>query len=74
MNKYLFVGSERQREIALILQKEHFAKCQELAERFGVSEKTIRTDIKALKKILPINVMRGRYQGGIYMDHGDFVE
>lgn len=74
MNKYLFVGNERQRKIALILQKEHYAKAKELAERLGVTEKTIRTDIKALSKILPIHTIQGRYQGGIYMDHGEFVE
>ena len=73
MNKYLFVGSKRQQQIVEYLQKEHYAKCKELAEHFGVSERSIRADINKLKKTFPIEVVQGRYNGGIYMNHGDYL-
>ena len=73
MNKYIFVGNERQKKIIEYLQKEHYAKVQELVEQFGVTDRTIREDIKYLKKTFPIEVRQGKYGGGIYMDHGDFL-
>lgn len=38
-----------------------------LAEEFGVSEKTIRTDIEVLACSYPIETVRGRHGGGIYV-------
>lgn len=73
MNKYIFVGNERQKKIIEYLQKEHYAKVQELVEQFGVTDRTIREDIKHLKKTFPIEVRQGKYDGGIYMGHGDFL-
>lgn len=73
MDKYIFVGNKRQREIIEYMQKEHFAKIKELEEQFGVSDKTIRTDLAYLKKTFPIEVVRGRYGGGVYMNHGDYL-
>ena len=38
-----------------------------LAEQFGVSERTIRADLVALSCYYPIQLVRGRYAGGIYL-------
>ena len=41
-----------------------------LAEEFGVSEKTIRTDIEVLACSYQIETVRGRHGGGIYVADG----
>lgn len=40
---------------------------QNLAEEFGVSYNTIRTDIEVLACSYPIETVRGRHGGGIYV-------
>ena len=37
------------------------------AKRGGVSERTIRADLVALSCYYPIQLVRGRYAGGIYL-------
>lgn len=62
----MFIGNARQRELAVYIQKQKATTAQALADRFNVSERTIRSDVKRLCKILPIEVRPGRYDGGIF--------
>lgn len=64
--KIYFIGSERQREIAKYLQERKATNVTELMVKFDVTERTIRSDLKALHRILPVDVRRGRYGGGVY--------
>lgn len=57
--------NKRQCEIVQMLKRDKFVKSCELAECFGVSIRTIRTDLQYLKKVYPIVTVRGRYAGGI---------
>ena len=58
---------ERQRAILEILCSERYTTSENLAERFGVTERTIRNDIVELSRHYPIQTVRGRYGGGIVM-------
>ena len=62
----MFIGNARQRELAEYLQSQKASTAQALAERFNVTERTIRSDVKKLCRILPIDVRPGRYDGGIF--------
>ena len=64
--KIYFIGSERQREIAAYIQERKATSITELVTKFDVTDRTIRTDLRALRRILPIDVRRGRYGGGVY--------
>ena len=56
---------ERRDEIKRILETQRFEKISNLAERFGVSARTIKYDIEALTCSYPIETVRGRYGGGV---------
>ena len=59
---------ERQNAILNFIYRERYTTKTTLAERFGVSERTIRKDIAALSCVLPIKTTRGRYGGGISLE------
>ena len=70
----VFIGNERQRNLAEYLQKQKASTAQALADEFGVSERTIRSDIKKLEKKFPILVKSGRFGGGIYWESKELYE
>ena len=56
--------SERRSAILRLLCKRRHETAVNLAEEFGVSERTIRADLMILSCYYPIQVLRGRYGGG----------
>ena len=63
--------SERRIEIMKKLSNRRHDTIYNLAQEFGVSERTIRRDICVLSLTEPIYTQSGRYSGGVYMmdDH-----
>ena len=59
--------SERRSEILHLLCRQRHETAIHLAAEFGVSERTIRTDLVILSCYYPIQVVRGRFGGGIYL-------
>lgn len=59
--------AERRREIMRILCHRRRETISNLAEEFGVSERTILRDIEVLSITEPIYTQCGRYIGGIYV-------
>ncbi len=61
--------AERRLEIMKYLCRYRYATMPKLAEMFSVSIKTVQRDIFELESTmrLPIQVKRGRYDGGIYI-------
>lgn len=57
--------TERRNAILNYLNHKRFETAPNLAMLFGVSERTIRSDIVALSCSYPIQMIRGRYRGGI---------
>lgn len=57
---------ERRNEIKKILFLRKYIKTAELANEFGVSDRTIRRDIELLSRSEGIYTEQGRYSGGIY--------
>ena len=70
----IFIGNERQKKLAEYLQKQKASTAHALADQFGVTERTIRSDVKALKKIFPILVKQGKANGGIYWESEELYE
>lgn len=62
--------AERRLEILKYLCKYKYAKMSELAEKFGVSRRTIQRDIYEIECIfyLPIKMKHGKYEGGVYVE------
>lgn len=60
-------ATERRAEIlnALVMRRESTA--ENLAAEFGVTERTIRSDIQELSLTYPIETVQGRHGGGIKM-------
>lgn len=46
------------------------ATMSELANKFGVSVRTIKRDIDELGYLIPLQTRTGRYEGGIYVMEG----
>ena len=57
--------AQRRDAIKELLFKDRKAQIKDLADRFGVSVRTIKYDIEALTCSYPIETVRGRYSGGI---------
>ena len=70
----VFIGNERQRKLAEYLQRQKASTAQTLADVFGVSERTIRSDVKKLAKKFPILVKQGKVNGGIYWESKELYE
>ena len=65
--------AERRFEMFKYLCRVRYAKISELAERFGVSEKTVSRDVFEIEMTyhITLEVKRGRHGGGVYVsdDH-----
>ena len=59
--------SKRRSEILHLLCEQRHETTINLAAEFGVSERTIRTDLVILSCCYPIETVRGRFGGGIYL-------
>lgn len=59
--------AERRNAMIKALYKREYDTVHNLAEEFGVSERTIRRDVEELSLYEPIYTMQGRYGGGVYM-------
>lgn len=61
--------AERRFEMFKYLCRVRYAKISELAERFGVSEKTVSRDVFEIEMTyhVTLEVKRGRYGGGVYV-------
>lgn len=66
--------AERRKEIMRILCRRRFETISNLAEEFGVSRRTIRRDIDILSMAEPIYTQSGRYQGGVYVMDGYYID
>lgn len=58
---------ERRTEIKRILCCRKYETISNLAEEFGVSERTIQRDVEALSITEPIYTQCGRFGGGVYV-------
>lgn len=59
--------AERRAEIMRILCRRRHETVSNLAEKFGVSTRTIQRDVEVLSITEPIYTQCGRYDGGIYI-------
>lgn len=59
--------AERRAEIMRILCRRRHETISNLAEEFGVSNRTIQRDVEALSVSEPIYTQCGRYDGGVYV-------
>ena len=66
--------SERRSAILRILCKRRHETTANLAKEFCVSEGTIRADLVILSCYYPIQVIRGRYGGGIQLADWFYLE
>ena len=58
-------AAERRQNIMNILVSRRHETAENLAEMFGVSERTIRSDVTALTLQYPLETVCGRHGGGI---------
>lgn len=58
-------ATERREAILDVLSQRRNDQVKNLAEEFGVTERTIRTDLEVLACSYPIETVRGRYGGGV---------
>lgn len=58
--------SERRFELVRILKNRRYDRTENLAFEFNVSEKTVRRDIDAISRVVPVYTKRGRH-GGVYL-------
>ena len=56
--------------IEILCDAKMCVKMRDLASRFNVSVRTIRTDVDVLSTTYPIETTRGRYNGGISFIEG----
>jgi predicted DNA-binding transcriptional regulator YafY len=59
--------AERRAEIMRILCRRRHETISNLAEEFGVSNRTIQRDVEVLSVSEPIYTQCGRYDGGVYV-------
>ena len=59
--------SERRTAILKLLCRRRHETIKNLADEFGVSERTVRRDIEILSLSEPIYTQPGRYRGGVYV-------
>ncbi len=59
--------SERRAAILKLLCRRRHETIKNLAEEFGVSERTVRRDIEILSLSEPVYTQAGRYGGGVYV-------
>lgn len=59
--------SERRTALLRLLCRRRYDTINNLAQEFGVSERTIRRDIESLSLTEPIYTKTGRYGGGVFV-------
>ena len=67
-------AAERRLEIMKILCRRRHEKMSNLAFEFGVSLRTIQRDINEISTAIPIYIKTGRYEGGVYVMEGYYLE
>lgn len=67
-------AAERRLEIIRILCRRRHEKMSNLAFEFGVSLRTIQRDINEISTTIPIYIKTGRYEGGVYVMDGYYLE
>lgn len=60
-------ATERIFEMMKYLCRVRHATMPELADKFGVSVRTIKRDIDELGYLIPLEIKSGRYEGGVYV-------
>ena len=60
-------ATERIFEMMKYLCRVRHATMPELADKFGVSVRTIKRDIAELGYLIPLEIKSGRYEGGVYV-------
>lgn len=65
---------ERRLEIIKILCRRRHEKMSNLALEFGVSLRTIQRDIDEISTAIPIYIKTGRYEGGVYVVEGYYLD
>ncbi len=65
---------ERRSAIIKTLCRRRYATMKNLADEFGVSERTIRRDIEVISLTEPIYTQTGRYGGGVYVMDGYYSD
>ena len=66
--------SERRMAMLKLLCRRRHEKIANLAQEFGVSERTVRRDIEVLSLSEPIYTQAGRYGGGVYVMDDYFMD
>lgn len=66
-------ANERRAALLKVLCIRRQDTIKNLAEEFGVSERTIKYDIEELTLAYPIETTRGRYGGGVKVTDGYYV-
>ncbi len=66
-------AAQRQQQILKALCRRRHDTIRNLAAEFEVSERTIRRDIEVLSLSEPIYTVPGRYNGGIYILEGYYM-
>lgn len=66
--------AERRNEILRILCRRRHETIENLASELAVSKRTIRRDIDVLSMTYPIYTQTGKYNGGVYVMDGFFLE
>ena len=66
--------AERRNEILWILCRRRHETIENLASELAVSKRTIRRDIDVLSMTYPIYTQTGKYNGGVYVMDGFFLE
>lgn len=58
---------ERIMKVMIYICRVRYTTMSELADKFGVSIRTIKRDIDELGYIIPLETKSGRYYGGVYV-------
>ena len=66
--------SARRNAILKLLYSRQHDTIRNIAFEFGVSERTIRRDIEVLSLTAPIYTLQGRYNGGVYIMPGFYLD
>ncbi len=67
-------ASERRTAMLKLLCRRRHETINNLAEEFGVSERTVRRDVEVLSLSEPIYTQAGRYGGGVYVTDNYYMD
>ena len=66
--------TERRMSIIKYLCYARHSKLEDLAQIYNVSVRTIQRDILEISSLIPLDVRAGRYDGGVYILKGYYME